>query len=143
METTEERGFEFFDHTADVGIRAYGRDLKELFRNASKGLLEIFADTSAIPREAEVEIEVEAPGLEELLVAWLEELIYQGETRGILFGGVEVWDVGENRVKGRAWGAPLEKSRELVRGEAKAVTYHMLQVRKEGEFWSSQVVVDV
>ncbi len=143
MSTAEKRGFEFFDHTADVGIRAYGRDLKELFQNASRGLLEIFADTSAIPREVEVELEVEAPGLEDLLVAWLEELIYQGETKGVLFSGVEMGEVGSGRAEGIAWGAPVEKNRELIRGEVKAVTYHMLQVRKEGETWTSQVVVDV
>ncbi|MEM4115299.1 MAG: archease, partial [Saccharolobus sp.] len=38
--------FEFFDHTADIGIRAYGRSLEEAFANAALAVFEIMTDTS-------------------------------------------------------------------------------------------------
>jgi len=31
--------FETFPHTADIGLRVYGDDLKDLFINAGEGLL--------------------------------------------------------------------------------------------------------
>jgi len=30
--------FELIDHTADVGIKAYGKTLSEAFENAAKGI---------------------------------------------------------------------------------------------------------
>ena len=35
------KAYEFFEHTADIGVRAYGRTLEELFINAASALYEI------------------------------------------------------------------------------------------------------
>ena len=32
------KGYEFFEHTADAGVRVYGKTLRELFVNAAAGL---------------------------------------------------------------------------------------------------------
>lgn len=138
--------FEIIEHTSDVGVRAYGADLRELFENTAKGMLEIVADTSLLRGEepVEVEVEVESTSTEDLLIAWLEELLYHSGTRNILFSRARIDDIVEGkRLKGRAWGLPLDERRDAVRGEIKAVTYHMLEVRREGEYWQSRVIFDV
>jgi SHS2 domain-containing protein len=35
------KDFEFIDHTADIGITAYGADMPKLFANAGRGLFNI------------------------------------------------------------------------------------------------------
>ena len=40
--------FEFFDVTADVGYRAYGKTMNDAFSNAALALFEVMTDTSNI-----------------------------------------------------------------------------------------------
>lgn len=143
---TPER-FEIIEHTADAGIRAYGRDLPELFSNAAAGMLEIAADTKALDRLEDleaVEVRVCAPSLAELMVVWLEELLYQSESRGLLFRHVEMGEAREGEASGTARGAPLEENRGALRHEIKAVTYHRLEVKPDpAGGWTCQVIFDV
>ena len=68
--------YELIDHTADVGIKAYGKTLSEAFENAAKGMFDIITDSSEIESIGQYNIELEAPDLEQLLVDWLSELLY-------------------------------------------------------------------
>jgi len=42
------RDYEFFEHTADVGIIARGNTLEEAFSNAAKAVFEVMTDTSKV-----------------------------------------------------------------------------------------------
>ena len=78
--------YEYLEHTGDIGIRAYGGTLKELFINAAQGLLEAIADlTTDRYSDAQTEIEVSAESLEELMVAWLDELNFRHEVEEVFF----------------------------------------------------------
>ena len=69
--------FEFFDHTADIGIRAYGRSLEEAFANAALAVFEIMTDTSKVEQKEYREIYINGYDLENLLYKWIEEqLLY-------------------------------------------------------------------
>ncbi len=72
--TTNKR-YEQFPHTADIGIRVFGKDLKELFTNAAYGMFDVIADLEGIDAGIEETVEVAADSYEELLVAWLDELL--------------------------------------------------------------------
>jgi SHS2 domain-containing protein len=143
---TTPEGFELIEHTADVGVRARGRDLAGLFANAAAGMLEVVADTGALEAgdAVEVGLEVAAAGLEETMVAWLEELLYLSDVRGLLFSRVEVGEAAETAVAGTAWGVPVSSGRDAVRHEIKGVTYHRLEVRAgPAGGWTCQVLFDV
>ena len=137
--------FEIIEHTADIGIEAKGRDPAELFENAAAGMFEIMADTGSLQPTESVRVEV-APGLtglDDLLVAWLEELIFICETRSLLFQRAEVDQVGVGRVAGTAFGEPLG-NRGVIRDEPKAVTYHQLRVEElPSGGWTCRVIFDV
>ena len=79
--------YEYLEHTGDIGIRAYGSTLKELFMNAAQGLLAATADLSTVGTKTQTEIEVSAESLEELMVAWLDELNFRHEVEEIFFRG--------------------------------------------------------
>ncbi len=80
-----EKEFEFIDHTADIGVIAYGADIKQVFANAARGLFSIITELDTVADKESRNIEITAPDLEALLVNWLNELIYLFEAKGILF----------------------------------------------------------
>ncbi len=91
---TASRGFELTEHTADVGIRAWGGSAAEVFEQAALGMFSLMYETEAVKPAARVAIELEAPDGELLLAAWLNELLYVTEARRVVFARVEVAVVG-------------------------------------------------
>lgn len=138
--------FEIIEHTADAGIEATGRDLAELFENAAAGMFEIIADTGSLSPGEQVKVEAGTtnPAIDELLVSWLEELIFLGETRALLFQRVKIDRLEGGQVSGTAFGEPLDSNRNAVRDELKAVTYHQLKVEKDPSGgWTCRVIFDI
>ncbi|GAJ13288.1 unnamed protein product, partial [marine sediment metagenome] len=77
--------FEILEHTADIGIAAYGKTKKEVFINAAKGMFEIIAGESRNLKENFYDkIKLEADNPEGLFFAWLNELLYISETKLVI-----------------------------------------------------------
>jgi SHS2 domain-containing protein len=80
-----QKNYELIEHTADIGIRVKGGDLKELFKNSALAMFDIIAEKKTENRspcllagESQVKrlvIGQKADNLEELLVNWLNELL--------------------------------------------------------------------
>lgn len=140
--------FEILPHTADKGIRAFGRDLKELFENAAYGMFSLMAELGKYTPVESREFEVEAADTESLLRTWLAELLYQFEVDRILFVDFEVRAIEDGRLEGVARGLPFDHNVEWLGSSVKAVTHHGLYVRrtderKVGGGWEAQVIFDV
>jgi SHS2 domain-containing protein len=135
--------YEIIDHTADIGLKAYGRNLGELFKNSALGMFEIIADLKDVKPETPLTIELGAVTREELLVNWLRELLYQYNTQEILFKNFEIEKITDNRISAKAWGQAFNRQKHNLKMEIKAVTYYELKIEKEKEGWMSQVIFDV
>jgi len=85
--------FEEIEHTADIAIRVWGRDLAELFANGAYGMACQLADPDAVERTVEHPIELEAYDAETLLVSWLGELLYLGEREECVFTDFDMLEV--------------------------------------------------
>lgn len=136
---------EVFDHTADLGLRIEAGDLSDLFRTAAKGLLDVVtADRSTIePREVE-EVELAADSPEQLLIDWLNELIFRIETRHALYGRFDVEVSPDGRsLSGTIAGEPMDPDRHVLDHEVKAATHHGLFLRPHGDGWLAEVIVDI
>lgn len=145
-----ERGVEFehFEHGADVGVRGFGATAAEAFEGAAHAVFALLAEKPSSVRAAvEERIEVEAPGLEELLVAYLNELISLADTRRIVFGefavAVEGGGAKPFRLSATARGEPFDPDRHEWTVQPKGATYTGLRVAREGDRWIAQCVVDV
>ncbi len=119
--------FEEIEHTADVGIRAYGKTASEILESAAVGMFSLIADLSNVKPVGEEEIRLEADGLPDLLVKWLSELLFLHETGNVLFSSFEVRIRG-TKLHGRARGEAIDKERHELKLAIKAVTYHRLSV---------------
>lgn len=135
--------YEVIEHTADTGIRAFGGDLKEVFANAALGMFSIMVDPASVSAEKEEKIEVEADGLDELLVEWLNELLYISEVNHMLFSQFTVDKISETSLKAKAYGESINEGKHELRSDVKAVTFHMLKVQQQDGTWTAQVIFDV
>lgn len=132
--------FEILEHTADVGIKAYGRSPEEVFINAARGMFSILADTGEIKPEEQIEITQEAQGYDELLRGWLAELLYQFSCSGIVFSEFSISSLGPQAMKAVAWG---DRAPGRIKTEIKAVTYHELEFRPTKDGYEAKVIFDV
>jgi len=141
------RGVTFKDHTADVIMEATGPTLDSCLARAGAGLFAVFAPPPSSEALIPYEIRVEASSPEELLVAWLEELLYRSEVEGVIFSTFEVelrpGPEGTSVLVARLGGRRLRPEDEPAGPSVKAVTRHQLRLGPGGEGWLAQVVLDV
>ncbi len=119
--------YEEIEHTADVGIRAYGQTASEIFASAAEGMFSLIADPKKVAAKGEVEVRLAAEDLPKLLVAWLSELLFLHETQRLLFCKFDV-QVRGSSLDARVWGETIDKRRHELKLAIKAVTYHRLSV---------------
>jgi SHS2 domain-containing protein len=135
--------YQLLEHTADMGIEATGADLGELFVAAARGLREIvFGDQTSAEREEEFPIELAAGDAEELLVVWLNELLFLMHDRGVFPTGFQLGDIDSLHLRGTVYGVSNSADLEPVR-EVKAVTFHRLNVVRREDHWHTRVYVDL
>jgi SHS2 domain-containing protein len=137
-------GFTLFEHTADVGVRAWGTSEEAVFEEAAKGMFSLVCDPQTVGREETLSVSVEAPTADHelLLVAWLNELLYLFEARRILFAEFRVVEFGESSLMAEVAGEALGPH-HAVCGGVKAATYHGLKLAQTGDGWEAEVILDV
>lgn len=133
--------YELIEHTADVGVKAYGSTLPEAFMHAAEGMFDIITDESTIEPIGAYDIELEAPDLEQLLVDWLSKLLFLNGAYDLVFGKFEVTITG-NHLSARVYGENYDIKKHRMGVEIKAVTYHMLQVHGQAPMYV-QVLFDI
>ena len=141
--------FRTFDHTADVGLEVRGESLEDLLATAARAVFSLMLDDG--PREVAVEADVAltpdaSPGeeLRELLVVWLQELLYRFEMEHLVPREFDFAEAGPARVRARVGFGRFDPKRHRAATEVKAVTYHELAVREEADgTWSARFILDV
>ena len=137
------QGYEFFDHTADVGIRAEGSTLAELLLHMAQGLAALIAEDSPLePRETRA-VHLTAPDADSLLLAWLQELLFWFSTGGFLSVAYTLTEATPTALRGEVRGERFDPTRHQQGREVKAITRHLLEVRQVDGRWEGQVVVDI
>lgn len=131
-----------FPHGADVGVRGTGATLAEAFAGAALAMTAASVDPDAIRADTPVEIRCSGHDEEDLLYGWLNALVYEMATRGMVFGRFDVEITGTDLVA-TAWGEEVSQSRHQPAVEIKGATWTELAVRRENGGWLAQCVVDV
>lgn len=130
------------DHTADMGIIVQAGNRKELFARAAWGMFSMIANMDAIRPSEKIEISLEAPDIEALMVKWLSELNFRHITERKLFRGFHISRLAGRELKAQVYGEPIQP-RHALHTEIKAVTFHKLRVERTGGRWLAQVLFDV
>lgn len=135
--------YEEIPHTADVALRIYGKDLNELFKNAACGMFDIIADLEGLKSSVSVNFNLKAPSEEELLVSWLDELLYNFYTKGIIFFEFQIDLLTENHLVAKAHGRHIGENRNRLKREIKAATFHDVKIKETADGLSVDIVFDV
>lgn len=135
--------FEIIDHTADVGIIAYGINVKELFSNAALALFSLITEPETIEEKLHLDLEINSEGRGSMLVEWLNELIYLFDVKHILFNRFDIRSLTHNDLKATCYGENFDPTRHNIKIGVKAATYHMLSLEKNGGEYKSQIIFDI
>jgi protein archease len=130
------------EHTADIGLDVEALSLEECFARAAAGLFSSFAEEAPAGDERTMAVSLSATSLEELLVFWLEELLYRADADHLAFAAFKVEAVDGTSLRGQAQGRVVG-SQETAEPPVKGVTRHDLWVRQEGDTWRAHVILDV
>ncbi len=123
--------FQFIEHTADMGLIAYGKTLAEAFSNAAYGMFSIITELRTVKEIESRRLEISEDDLEALLFQWLNSLIYFFDVEMLLFKRFDISDFGEKRLKAICYGEKYDPSRHQLKIGVKSATYHMLKVDQE------------
>ncbi len=135
--------YEVFEHTADVGLHAYGSTLSELFVHAAQGMESLMVPLEQIRVVTSREITVEGHDPVSLLIAWLNELIFLFDTEYLLFRDITIDTITETRVIGRASGEQYDAQRHELSSAIKAVTWHEAAVNLTEQGYQARIIFDI
>lgn len=138
---TEE--YELLDHTADLWIRVKGRRPGEIFSKSARALLHLATGKTATSETVERTIELEGNDYEQLLVRWLNELLFLLETEELGFSRFSFEKVGPEIVLAKAYGEQIDLSTIREGYEIKSATYHKLRFEKTPSGYEASVVLDI
>ena len=131
--------FEILEHKADLKIRVFGKDLRELFLNAIVGMFEE-AGYESEGEEIKREIKISSLDLPSLLVDFLSEVLYLCEVNKEVYHKVLFKNLTEKELEGILIGKPLKRMGVHI----KAVTYHDLDIhQKKDKTWQATILFDI
>ena len=137
------RDFEILEHPADIGFRAFGDSLPELFARAAVAMLSIAGDPLAAEPRERYPLHVESADRESLLVDWLNEVLYWFDGKRIAFREFRVTGFQDTAIEATAIGEPRTAERHRSRLIVKAVTYHQLKIEQRDGLWTAEVYLDI
>jgi len=139
--------YEYLEHQADIGIRAWGRDYPEALREAVRAVAALVVRPEGVEPRVELEASAEAPGRELLAVELLNEVLSLLGLEGLALaeaGPVEVTRKGEAwQARVRLRGEPIDPDRHRLGTEVKAATYSGLQLTETPERTTIQCLLDI
>ena len=138
-----EPSYEFFDHTADMGIRARAATMTELLIPAAEGLYAAIGELVAGGDESPAQFKFQGDDPSVFIRDFLTELLilFERDKRRL----VAVVDAAftESRLTVRAKTAPVDLERSAFHREVKAITYHELNIRTIVGGYEATFIVDI
>lgn len=136
-------GYTIGDHTADLELRAWGRSRRELFINTARGMLDYICPETGGSAPVKKDFQLTAPNIEDLLIAWLNEILFFMETEEIRFQKFDINRLTDRELKATLKGAKIDWGESPNGSEIKAATYHNLSIRKVPRGWETYVILDL
>lgn len=135
---------EYFEHTADIGIRVICPTLQDIFVEAGLALFELITEKIIDVKPIQsVPIQLKQKDRDLLLFDWLNQLLYLFETQHWLFSRFEII-LSVDGLEAVAYGEPCDSQRHPPSHEVKAITYHQLKLEQQSDGdWLAEVIVDI
>jgi len=135
--------YEVFEHTADIGLHAYGETLPLLFINAARGMESLLVPSEQVRVVTSREITVKGHDHISLLIAWLNELIFFFDSEYLLFRDFEIATLTDTTLAGIARGEPYDGQRHELSSAIKAATWHEAGITQHNEEYQARIIFDL
>ena len=139
-------GYVFLEHTADVGLSAWGPTPAAAFAAAARGMYAITLGrdpAEASGTKATCTVFVSGATWADLLVNWLAELLFHFSVEGLVGQEFDFSACAPPRCSAQVTGCILDDEDEVGGGEIKAVTYHRLAVEVQPDRTTLRVIFDI
>lgn len=134
--------YKFIDSiTSDVMFEAYGKDLKELFKNAALALFSVICKIEKVKPNIKKEIEIKSNNLEELMMDWLQELIALVDIEAIFLSKFDIIKISETYLKANVYGESIRP--ELGETVVKGVTNYGFSLEKTKQGFKVRISLDI
>lgn len=140
--------YQVLEHTADIGLSVVARDLLSLFRDAAEGFFQLVTDVASLKKSPpvlshDVEINFQEDNAEELLMHWLQELLFIFSVRHLVLVEYRFISLTPLMTKLKAKAIEFDPKRHVSRHEVKAVTHHQFYVRQTSGGWEARIIFDI
>jgi len=126
------------EHTADCGLEVWAPDLPALIEEAARGMFELMGVVVSEESRCHRQLEIGAEDREQLLVSFLEELLFIADSEEVGFDGF-LLNVQDSSLLARLEGGFIvDRSKEI-----KAVTYHYLEISESDRGLMTNIIFDV
>lgn len=131
--------------TADAAFEVEANDLNQLFQESAQATFAIMADLQAIKPESHKAIKLSADKIDQLLFDWLSELVYLKDKDKIIFSrfAVDIKKDKDYKLVAKAGGEPIDLTKQDLKADVKAITYHQFKLEEKDGKWTARVVVDI
>ncbi|MCK4340472.1 MAG: archease [Phycisphaerae bacterium] len=135
--------YEFFDHTADIGVRVRAPSLPGLIEPCTEGLYAIIGEiaTAGEPTARTIDISGDDPAI--MLRDYLAELLYLFDEGRRCFTDIDAREFTPERLVVAGQARPVDKARSFFEREVKAITYHELAIRPVTDGYEATYIVDI
>ncbi len=136
-------GFIILEHPADIGIEAYGKNLKEAFEQSAVALISFILDASKIDSTELKSIEIFASDHEQLLVKWLSEILFLYDGENFVTNSFEIEKLTSKYLKAKVKGEKFNNCKHPTKLDVKAITYHQIIVEENEHGGLIRVYLDI
>ncbi|MFC2140282.1 archease [Candidatus Auribacterota bacterium] len=133
-------------HTADIGIEIQEKNLNDIFITAGHWLIKKLVEVpeNDLFKQKKQKISLNEADLADLLVAFLNEIIYYFSGEKIILNHFEITNLTETKLSLSASAIDMTQVEKIKpKTEIKAATYHKLSLEKENNLWKAIVFFDL
>ncbi len=135
--------YKYIDHTSDLGVEIYGKDLPELFSNGLFTIFDNILDLDKVEIKETRKIELSSSTLDELLIDWFRELLFIFATEYFIAKELKQIKIENNKLSAEIAGEIFDVKRHQIKIEIKTPTYHMFKIQKSDKGYTATVIFDV
>ena len=137
------KGYRLLEHTADMGMEARAESCLKVLEEMARGLTVILFGNSPASANVVTKIHLREEDPVELMVAWLNEILYWCEQNDLVLAASRIDALEEDELWATLSGEPFDQKRHHVERQVKAVTYHKATLKEVSDGWYARVYVDL
>ena len=142
----KETNYEYFDTTADIGIKIESNTINEAFKASAKATLNLITDTEKIEENINKKVKITSEDEYALLYDWITELLILLDSENYMTKKCNIQITKENdeyKLEGTLAGDIYNTEKYSYKTEVKAITYHEMEIKIAPENVSIKFILDL